>query len=210
MKHIVLLGDSLFDNIAYVDGGLDVVGHLKKQIPAYWKASLRAVDGSLVENVPEQAQDLPEDASHLIISTGGNNALMNIDILERRANSSTEVLNDLANRASTFEYHYRRMLEYILSLNKRTAVCTVYYPNYDGELVQKISATALTIFNDVIIKYAFLAKIPLIDLRLVCNERADYANEIEPSDAGGKKIAGTVLKLVREHDFEKERTEVFY
>ena len=46
--HIVLLGDSIFDNGAYVDGGIDVVNHLRKVIPSDWKASLRAVDGSLV------------------------------------------------------------------------------------------------------------------------------------------------------------------
>ena len=36
----------------------------------------------------------------------------------------------------------------------------------------------------------------LVDLRLVCTEAADYANPIEPSTAGGAKIARAVAALV--------------
>jgi hypothetical protein len=65
------------------------------------------------------------------------------------------------------------------------------------------------VFNDCIIGEAFAAGIPLIDLRLVCNENADYANPIEPSVKGGEKIARATAKLVAEHDFRSCRTQVF-
>ena len=209
MKHIVLLGDSIFDNAAYVNGGPDVIAHLRRQIPSEWKAILRAVDGSVVEDVQEQTIALPDDVTHLIVSSGGNNALLNLGLLQRRASSSAEVLNMFAFVADTFEYHYREMLQAVLSLNKPTAVCTIYYPRMIEPLMQKLAVTALTIFNDVIIKQAFLAGVPLIDLRLVCNEDADYANEIEPSAAGGKKIADALVQVVSEHDFENRRTQAF-
>ena len=54
------------------------------------------------------------------------------------------------------------------------------------------------------------AGIPLIDLRLVCDEDSDYANEIEPSEKGGGKIANAIVRLVSGHDFESHRTEVFF
>ncbi len=57
MNHLVLLGDSIFDNAAYVRGGLDVLAHLRQQILFEWKATLRAVDGSVVENVRRQTLD---------------------------------------------------------------------------------------------------------------------------------------------------------
>jgi hypothetical protein len=209
MIHVVLIGDSIFDNAAYLNGGLDVVAHLRQQIPSGWKASLRAIDGSLVENVRNQTFDLPPDATHLIVSSGGNNAILHADILQQSASSSAEVLNNLADVASTFEYHYREMLQSVLSLERPTAVCTIYYPRMPESLVQKIAVAALTIFNDVIIKQAFLAGVPLIDLRLVCNEDADYANEIEPSEAGGRKIANAIVRLVSEHRFESRRTQAF-
>src|SRR5215510_2531105 len=106
MRHIVLLGDSILDNKHYVNGGLDVVSHLREQIPPEWKATLRAVDGSVVGNVQRQTIDLPADSTHLIISTGGNNALLNAGILQMKVSSSAKVFDKLADLAMTFEYHY--------------------------------------------------------------------------------------------------------
>ena len=81
MKHVVLLGDSIFDNKAYINGGLDVIAQLALRIPPGWEASLLAIDGSVVDDVRMQASDLPDDATHLIISAGGNNAIINAGIL---------------------------------------------------------------------------------------------------------------------------------
>jgi hypothetical protein len=209
MNHIVLLGDSVFDNKAYVNGGLDVIAHIRRQIPAGWRASLHAVDGSVVENVRKQVLDLPDDATHLVVSAGGNDAILTYDILQQKVASSAEVLNKLADIAGGFECRYREMLEGVLSRKKPTAVCTIYYPRIPEPFTQKIAVAALATFNDVIIRQAFLAGVPLIDLRLVCDEDSDYANEIEPSEKGGGKIAGAIVRLVGEHDFEIRRTEVF-
>ena len=49
----------------------------------------------------------------------------------------------------------------------------------------------------------------MLDLRLICNEETDYANEIEPSVRGGQKIIEAILKVIIEHDFSRQRTEVF-
>lgn len=210
MKHLVLLGDSIFDNAAYVKGGPDVLAHLRQQMPPLWRATRRALDGSLLADVHRQILDIPEDATHLIVSAGGNNALQHADILQQPARSSAEVLNTLADVAHRFEAQYQRLLQAVLGLGPPTAVCTIYYPRMSEPLVQKLAVAALTSFNDVIIRQAFLAGIPLIDLRLVCNEDADYANEIEPSAAGGRKIAQAILRLVNEHNFERRTTQVFF
>ncbi len=210
MYHVVLLGDSVFDNAPYVRGGADVITHLRRRLPAGSSATLLAVDGSVVEGVPGQARDLPGDATHLVVSGGGNDALMNADVLQLRVRSSAEVFGRLADLAREFEDRYRRMLGAVLSLGRPTAVSTIYYPRMPDAFVQKIAVAALSTFNDVIVRRAFLSGVPLIDLRLVCNEDSDYANEIEPSESGGEKIARTILRLVGEHDFGKRRTEVFF
>jgi hypothetical protein len=36
--HVVLLGDSIFDNAAYTRGEPDVVGHLRDLLPSPWRA----------------------------------------------------------------------------------------------------------------------------------------------------------------------------
>ncbi len=86
----------------------------------------------------------------------------------------------------------------ILGLKKPTALCTVYYPRMEQAVYQNLAVAALASFNDVIIRQAFLNGLPLIDLRFVCNEDADYANAIEPSVQGGFKIARIIEDGIRE------------
>jgi hypothetical protein len=69
--------------------------------------------------------------------------------------------------------------------------------------------TALKLFNDLIIREAFARGVPLLDLRLICDRDEDYANPIEPSLKGGKKIAAAIHRVLAEHDFAAERTHVF-
>lgn len=209
MTHVVLLGDSVFDNAAYVRGGADVITHLRSLVPRGWRATLAAVDGSVVLDVPRHLESVPDDATHLVVSTGGNDALTNAGILGEFAQSFAEVLGRLADVAEVFEDDYRRMLGALRSTGKPAAVCTIYYPRMEDPLIQRLTVAALATFNDVITRTAFEAGLPLIDLRLVCNEDADYANPIEPSEAGGAKIARAVVRLVSEHDFTQRRTQVF-
>jgi hypothetical protein len=210
MPHIVLFGDSIFDNKSYVGvNGKDVITHLRENLPAGWQATLKAVDGSIIENVSRQLLDVPPDATHFVVSVGGNNAIMNTDLLQMEAKNSAEVLNEFANRRETFELHYEKMLRNLLSKNIRTAVCTIYFPNFPEVMFQRLAVTALTVFNDVIIRQAIANNLPVIDLRLICNEANDYANAIEPSDKGGKKIAANILELINKHEFSNRRTEVF-
>ena len=128
MNHIVLLGDSIFDNGAYVDGGIDVVNHLRKVIPSDWKASLRAVDGSLVADVRNQIASLPQDATHLVVSAGGNDAIDQAGLLDEEAKSAAYVLNRMAHLGEQFQRGYQSMLTDVLSLDLPTTLCTVYYP----------------------------------------------------------------------------------
>ncbi len=209
MSHIVLLGDSIFDNAVYVNGGPSVIEQLRAKLPPGSQATLLVVDGSMAQHVAEQLEKVATDASHLVISTGGNNAIDNVNILSESAQSISEALEKLAGISEEFQRVYREMLQTVLARKLPTAVCSVYYPNFQDAGLQRVLSTALTIFNDVIIREAFAAGVPLIDLRLVCNETADYANEIEPSVAGGEKITSAILQLIGEHEFARARTEVF-
>jgi hypothetical protein len=61
-------------------------------LPDGWKATLLARDGSMINDITYQLQQLPEDASFLVLSVGGNDALSHSDILSHGANSVAEVL----------------------------------------------------------------------------------------------------------------------
>jgi hypothetical protein len=100
------------------------------------------------------------------------------------------------------------MMGAVLGTGLPAAVCTIYYPRFPEPLMQRLAMAALTVFNDVIVREAVGAGLPLLDLRLICEEDSDYANPIEPSASGGEKIAGAILRLAQLHRFEG-RAEVF-
>ena len=206
--HVVLLGDSIFDNAAYVAGAPDVVQQVRQELPRGSKATLLAVDGSRIGDVHQQLRRVPEDATHLVLSVGGNDALGSSDFLSAPARSTAEALSGLSDIGERFERGYLAMLTDVLAHGLPTAICTVYYPRFPDATLQKVAVAALTVFNDSIIRAAFAHGLPLLDLRLICNEEADYANPIEPSARGDEKIARAILEYA-ERGSGGGRTEVF-
>ncbi|HSY41207.1 MAG TPA: GDSL-type esterase/lipase family protein [Polyangia bacterium] len=190
-RHVVLLGDSIFDNASYTGGAPDVISHLGAGLPAGWRASLLAVDGSVTDDLREQIEEVPADATDLILSIGGNDALSNIDILGLPVSSTAEALEIFGERASAFRSSYVAALDLLLALGRPTTVCTIYEGNLQPQIAGR-ARVALTFFNDVILRAAFERSVDLIDLRLVCTEASDFANPIEPSGSGGAKIARAI------------------
>ena len=108
-----------------------------------------------------------------------------------------------------FHQNYHRMLTGLLARKQPLALCTVYDPRFPDPHMQRLTTTALNIFNDCILREAITHGLPVLDLRLICSEAKDYANEIEPGVAGGQKIAAGILNLVQSHDFSCGRTVVY-
>ena len=196
MKHIVLLGDSTLDNAAYVEGGPDVVRQLRAILPRDWRATLNAVDGTVIAGIGAQLQRVPADAGQLVVSVGGNDALLAAGVLDERARSVAEALDKLAAVRERFHHDYRAMLDLVASRGLTTAVCTIYEARFPEADRRRIAATALTLINDCITREAFSRGLPLIDLRLICDSDDDFANPIEPSRHGGAKIAGAIAQFV--------------
>ena len=197
MTHIVLLGDSVFDNAAYVGKGPDVVRQLRENLPAGWRATLLAVDGATIINVATQLRQLPPDASHLVVSAGGNDALRDSDVLNEPARSVTEALHKVAAVRDEFRQLYRGMLDEVLGRKLPAAVCTIYDPRFADPLQRRIGSTALAVLNDAITREAFVRDLALIDLRVLCDSDDDFANPIEPSVQGGAKIAHGIANWAR-------------
>ena len=197
MTHVVLLGDSIFDNAAYVRRGEpDVVAQLRAKLPRDWKATLCAVDGAVTSGVLRQLDRVPSDASHLVVSAGGNDALQNMGVLREGARSVAEATAKLAAVRERFAVGYRSMVEAVAARGLPVALCTVYDARFPDPQEQRLVLTGLAIFNDVITREAFSRRLPLIDLRLICDQPDDYANPIEPSAKGGDKIAAAIAQAV--------------
>ncbi|MFI5057139.1 MAG: GDSL-type esterase/lipase family protein [Candidatus Acidiferrales bacterium] len=198
MAHIVLLGDSIFDNGAYTEGGPDVITQVRQLLPGGWHASLLAVDGATTVDVPSQVHRVPQDATRLVLSAGGNDALLNVGILERPVSSMAQAVAALADVSQEFEEKYRRAVSACRKLRLPLTLSTIYngcFPNAD---YQRLASTALMVFNDVILRVGIEFGLSIIDLRFVCSSPNDYANPIEPSSIGGAKIARSIVTLATE------------
>lgn len=208
MGHVILLGDSIFDNAAYVPDRPPVIEQLRRSLPAGWRASLLAVDGDVVSGVAGQMARMPADATHLFVSAGGNDALGESSILREPVNSVGEALELLREVQARFHDHYRRMLHAVGATGKSAAVCTIY-DAIPGLGLAELAALAL--FNEVILREAFRAGVPVIDLRLLCDQPGDYSplSVIEPSLAGGSKIARAIADLATSHDFGSRRSVIY-
>ncbi|WBS04097.1 SGNH/GDSL hydrolase family protein [Pseudoduganella sp. SL102] len=209
MRHIFLLGDSIFDNVSYVSPGCEVQAQLQALLGEGHRVILLARDGDVLEDMRTKVSRLvgmPAESTHVVVSCGGNNVLGLIGHMQSSVKSVLEATEMLASWQADFRIEYQRMLGQVLALGLPVAISTIY----DG--VPGLSSglrTALAVFNDVILREAAERGLPLLDLRLVCNDPGDYSpvSPIEPSQQGGRKIAAAIAELVRSQ--AAQRTVVF-
>ena len=211
MEHVVLLGDSIFDNRGYVPAGTEVVAQLQARLDGAHGASLLAVDGSVLADIAGQLEAmrrLPQAPTRLVLSCGGNDVLGLVGAMQSPVRSVLEATELLARWQADFRRDYRAMLERVLAFGIPLAVATIY------DAVPGLAAglrCALAPFNDVILREAVARGLPVLDLRLVCPDPEDYSpvSPIEPSAQGGAKIAAALADMVLGLDPMAPRTVVY-
>ncbi len=206
--NLVLLGDSILDNGAYVPDGPPVVEQLRGRLSGDWQVTLLAQDGACVEDVLRQLDRLPKDATHLLISAGGNDALLCSSLVNSPQTDSGTILTELTIAVSDFRARYQQLIRAIRTTNLPAITCTIYDAVPD---LQSHERMALSLFNDLIIRESAVAHFPILDLRRVCDERSDYStiSPIEPSEAGGSKITRAAQKILLGHDFSRGESVIF-
>lgn len=208
MPHVALLGDSILDNGAYVSGGPAVTEQLQTRLPRDWRVTLLAQDGADSQGVIRQLKQLPNDATHLIFTGGGNDALECTPILNSPASTPALMLSELAEAQDQFRINYQEMIRAIRQTGLPAIGCTIYDAIPDLRPTERM---ALSLFNDMIIRTLSAAHIPVLDLRSVLNEAKDYSSlsPIEPSEIGGSKIARALQYILSGHDFSRSETIMY-
>ena len=190
-KHLILLGDSIFDNGVYVEPGQDdVTAHLERKLVSLdWTLDMRAVDGSVVSDVVNQLSHKPiSPPCTFVLSVGGNDALGHLEGILSLG------LADFYTIKEGFRKGYTGALDSILDYEQPLIVCTIYNPNMPEPEMQILAEAGLSFFNDVITEEALRRKLPIIDLREVCSAPEAFANPIEPSEIGGDLITDAIIK----------------
>lgn len=209
--HVVLLGDSVFDNAGHLAGrGPDMIGQLRARLPPGWRATLLARGGAVTAEVAGQLGRLPPDATHCAISAGGNDAGRQEGVLDEPVRSVAEALGRIASASERFAEEYRAMLDAVSARRLPSAVCTVYDPRFADRIRRRVAAAGLAAFNDAITREAFARGLALIDLRLVCGSDEDFADATGPSARGGVKIVSAIAGWASGNgQVRRRRSEVF-
>jgi hypothetical protein len=168
---------------------------MRKSLPLTWSASKIAVDGDCIRHIQEQLENLPTNATDLIVSVGGNDARQHTNLL-----TQIGLLSDLPKVISgplaSFRATYREMLQIISKLDLRSHVCTIYTAvPFEDPRWRQYAPHAISMFNSVIVEEAASLSIPVFRLEEVCTEDNDFAatSPIEPSSQGGQKIVDHIL-----------------
>lgn len=197
MPDLVLLGDSIIDNGAYVAAGEpDVAAQIRERLPG-WTVHMRAVDGHRTADVAAGLGELPEGA-RVFLSTGGNDALGHMELL---ADPAPLPFAEALARVRAIGQGFRSAYATLLSAleGRPVMVATIYNPSFVGEEagLQAPAEGGLAAFNDVIQSEALARSFAVLELRRLFTHPADYANAIEPSAIGGAKIADAVAAWCR-------------
>jgi hypothetical protein len=195
MRHVALLGDSSFDNAAYTRGEPDVAHHLRHVLGHGWIVTLLALDGSTTTTIGPQIGRVVPEMTHVVLSIGGNDALLHAGLLDTRVKSTAEALDLFGDAVNEFEVNHRHVTEALAALKRKLVVCTIYEGNLGLPQAPRASV-ALRMFNDAIARSARDAGASVIEMRSVCSKPEDFANPIEPSGLGGKKIAEAIARTI--------------
>lgn len=197
-RHIVLVGDSIFDNDTYVLGQPGVIEQMRRALPQGWSAFKVAVDGACIRHVSEELDHVPSHATDLIISIGGNDARQYRYLIDR-IKSPSDIPEHLKEPLANFRTEYSDMLDLVSMLGGNLHVCTIYTAIPFSEPLWRLHApAAIGAFNEVIVDEADRRNIPVIRLEEVCTEPDDFAavSPIEPSVQGGQKIVDKILGIL--------------
>lgn len=198
-RHIVLAGDSIFDNDAYVMGERGVIEQMRAALPRDWSAFKVAVDGDCIRDVGKQVAELPTHATDLIVSVGGNDALQHSHLLDR-ARSIEDLQTAMIGPLAAFAAEYGDMLDALAALPVRLHVCTIYTAiPFEESLWRAHAPIAIGAFNAVIMGEAARRGIEVLRLDFVCTEARDFSavSPIEPSAKGGEKIVALILDTLQ-------------
>lgn len=183
-KNILLIGDSMLNNSAYVSGGQSIPDLISKDLETKPGTTVYnfAKDGSTINDCYTQldkiSTELNNSSTIIFVSCGGN------DILNSRGATKINVANLFAQYSELIKSIRSRVANARLNvLNLYFPVNTHYTSYYD----------TITQWNKLIEDNASILGYKVITTNNLLVAEDDFAYDIEPSYKGGKKIARAIL-----------------
>lgn len=195
---LVLLGDSILNNRPYTQPEPDTAEHLQRLLAPQWSVSKFARDGAIMRDVQAQLRELKGKPTTAVLSVGGNDATAHAGVLDRRASTAAEILEELLEITEEFGRRYESVARAVAERATRTVLCTIYEVQLRPARYARLARVPLALLNDAIIGTAARLGLDVLELRSVCTEPGDFVMQIEPSPQGAVKIANAIAALLPE------------
>lgn len=201
--HVVLLGDSTLDNGRYLNaalGEMSVGQQLEKWCAERkWRLTVLAQDGSLLDDVLlTQLPQMPETATHLVLSASGNDLLQLLNQMVAANFSLSSMYDAVSSGLQRVAVRYQRVVAELKRRTRHLACCTVYRPNFNQFFFKSLAVFSLSIHNSRLMQIAQDFDSSVIDLASMF-DAGDFANPLELNTRGGAKLVDNILVFVGEH-----------
>lgn len=193
--HVVLLGDSIFDN------ALAIHRHLSHRLLSRNPVTLLARGGSVAAEVHAQLRHTPSDVTQFVLSVGGNDAFRMVfpqyyrmyrDSSRSGMGLYWSILKSLPAQLSEFEGQYDAALEAVCRWKKPVLVLLPYGPQVSGSMGKALVSAGLCLLHRSMRRVAEKHNCNVLDLRGVITKAQDYSDPIHPSHQGMEKIAAAI------------------
>jgi hypothetical protein len=183
ITHIVLLGDSIFQNKKYVPKSKSVEYLLKEKLSI--PSLVLAQDNAIIYDIPNQYNSMPIDlnakSTNLYISIGGNDLL---NLYEHNNTKNTNLFNIV------WELYKKTILMLIDSTQCNIILTDIYFitdPNY------KRYIPIIKKWNSNLYQFANQHKLKVFKISKILTQPKDFTNSIEPSVIGGNKMVNSFI-----------------
>lgn len=184
-QNIVLIGDSILNNSAYVSADQSVPDLLSKKMNGYTIYNF-AKDGSTLNDCYTQLDkislELNNSNTTIFLSCGGNNILNNLGTRDHKAITNL----------------FRQYSELIVSIKTRVPNASLYILNlyYPTNGHYKSYRKPIEQWNTLLLDNASDLKYTLIPISSLLVSDEDFTYNIEPSFKGGQKIVDAISNTV--------------
>lgn len=183
VTHIVLLGDSIFQNNNYVPKSKSVEYLLKEKLSI--PSLVLAHDNAIIYDIPKQYNSMPLNlnakTTNLYISIGGNDLL---NLYEHNNTNNSKLFN------MVWEIYKKTILMLIDSTQCNIILTDIYFitdPNY-SKYIPMIKK-----WNSNLYQFADQHKLNVFKISKILTQPKDFTNSIEPSVIGGNKMVNSFI-----------------
>lgn len=185
-QSLVLLGDSILKNDAYVSDGKSVDILLKERTNG--KSICLARDDSKIVDIYSQIEKIPNDINTnyttVFLSVGGNDILNHY--VEQENNSKDSSI------LKTIFSAYKKLIKSIKNKlpNANIVLLDIYYPD---NIKYKQYHTIINEWNNMIYNYSNKNNCNVLKISGILTGPDDFSLGIEPSSIGSEKLVETIL-----------------